>query len=77
MVLSDIKRYLQDRQQATLSDLILHFDTDAAAMRGMLDQWIQKGKVERCDLRATCGKGCSTCGCDDISLEMYAWRKEH
>jgi len=74
MVLSDIKRYLQDRKQATLSDLILHFDTDRDAMQGMLEHWIQKGRVSRCDLRGACGRGCSDCGCSEANLELYEWR---
>lgn len=74
MVLSDIKHYLQDRKQATLSDLILHFDTDREAMQGMLEHWIQKGKVARCDLRGACGRGCSACSCDDATLELYKWQ---
>ena len=74
MVLSDIKHYLQDRRQASLRDLTLHFDTDRQAMQGMLEHWIQKGRVARCDLRGACGRGCSDCACDDATLQLYEWR---
>ncbi len=73
MVLSDIKHYLQDRKQATLSDLANHFDMDREAMRGMLTSWIRKGRVVRCDLTATCGKGCSGCNCE-MTMEIYEWK---
>ena len=36
MILSDIRRYLQQCGQATLADIALHFDADPDAMRGML-----------------------------------------
>jgi hypothetical protein len=45
MILSEIKRYLVEHKQATLGDLAIHFDTDPEAMRGMLEQWIQRGRV--------------------------------
>jgi len=74
MVLSDIKRYLQDRKQVTLDDLAIHFDTDREAMRGMLTTWIRKDRVVRCDLQATCGKGCSACSCEG-AMELYEWKE--
>jgi hypothetical protein len=73
MILSDIKRYLQDRGQATLGDLAIHFDTDPDAMRGMLAQWIQKGRVLKTELRASCNRSCSKC-CSDDAMEIYEWR---
>jgi predicted ArsR family transcriptional regulator len=73
MILSDIKRYLQDRKQATLGDLAVHFDTDPEAMRGMLEQWIQKGRVAKSALRANCNRSCSKC-CSDATIELYEWR---
>ena len=73
MILSDIKRYLQDHKQATLGDLAVHFDTDPEAMRGMLERWIQKGRVAKSASRASCSQSCSKC-CSDTPTEIYAWR---
>ena len=73
MILSDIKRYLQDHQQAALGDLAVHFDTDPEAMRGMLERWIQKGRVAKSALRASCNHGCSKC-CSGTAMEIYKWR---
>ena len=73
MILSDIKRYLQERGQATLGDLALHFDVDPDAMRGMLARWVEKGKVARIAGPSGCKRGCTACGCDS-SMEAYVWR---
>ncbi|MEE9320724.1 MAG: FeoC-like transcriptional regulator [Granulosicoccus sp.] len=60
-MLLDIKQYLIERQHASLRDIALHFDTNPDAMRGMLEIWINKGKIRKCDA-AACG-GCSS-GCE-------------
>jgi putative ferrous iron transport protein C len=73
MILSDIKRYLKERRHATLMDLAVHFDTDPEAMRGMLEQWIKKGRVSKSESHSTCNRGCSGCGCD-AALEVYSWK---
>lgn len=73
MILSDIKRYLETRGQASLNELALHFDVDPDAMRGMLARWIDKGKVARTVAPGGCRKGCRSCGCGN-DLEIYAWQ---
>ncbi len=72
MILSDIKRYLQARGSANLSDIALHFDSDPDAVRGMLEQWIRKGKVRRRAATASCGSGGCT-QCDPATTEIYDW----
>jgi predicted ArsR family transcriptional regulator len=72
MILSEIKRYLMEHKQATLGDLANRFDTDPEAMRGMLEQWIRKGRVLKSELQASCNKSCSKC-CDDSTMEIYKW----
>ena len=71
MILSNIRDYLKQRGQCTLSDIALHFDTDADAVRGMLDVWIRKGKVERHYATASCGTSCQSC--DHAATEVYSW----
>jgi putative ferrous iron transport protein C len=73
MILSDIKRYLQERKQATLNDIAFHFDVEPAALRPMLELWILKGKVTRIVLQPGCKKGCASCACD-TNMELYSWR---
>ena len=71
MILSDIRDYLKERSQCTLSDIALHFDTNADAVRGMLDVWIRKGKVEKNYATASCGTSCQAC--DPAATEVYSW----
>ena len=73
MILSDISRYLEQRGQATLADIALHFDTDPDAVRGMLDVWIRKGHVYRRLASASCGSRCQQC--DPAATEIYVWGK--
>lgn len=72
MILSEVRDYLRERGQATLGDIALHFDTDPQAMRGMLDIWVQKGRVERSSLMPACGSSCNKC--DMATTEIYRWR---
>ena len=71
MILSDIKRYLSARGQATLADMALHFQSSPDAVRGMLEVWAGKGKVRRHLAAASCGSSCSKC--DPASVEIYEW----
>ena len=72
MILSEIRDYLKQRGQCTLSDISLHFDTDADAMRGMLDVWIKKGKVIKQSATSSCGTSCQSC--DPAATEIYIWQ---
>lgn len=70
MILSDIRRYLQQRGQSTLADLCAHFDADPDAMRGMLQVWVRKGTVLKQAVNASCGSSCTKC--DPSATEIYA-----
>lgn len=71
MILSDIRDYLRQRGQATLSDIAMHFDTDPDAVRGMLEVWIRKGRVRKQMATSSCGSSCSQC--DPARTEIYSW----
>lgn len=73
-MLLDIKRYLMERQRVSLQDLALHFDANPDAMRGMLEAWIKKGKVRKCDAVA-CG-GCSSKCSAARQEEAYEWSEK-
>jgi len=73
MILSQVRDYLKQRGQCTLSDIALHFDTDADAVRGMLDVWIRKGKVEKQSATGSCGTSCNSC--DPSATEVYVWHE--
>ena len=71
MILSDIRHYLEQRGQATLADIALHFDADPDAIRGMLEIWVRKGRIHRRMATASCGSSCSQC--DPAVTEIYVW----
>lgn len=71
MILSDIRKYLEQRGQASLGDIALHFDTEPDAVRGMLEAWMRKGKVIKRSSSASCGTACQSC--DAASTELYVW----
>ncbi len=71
MILSDLRSYLQEKHRVALSDLVLHFNMDADALRGMLGKWISKGKVRQSPVTTSCGTSC--CKCDPLLTEIYEW----
>jgi hypothetical protein len=71
MILADIRDYLKQRGFCTLSDIALHFDSNADAVRGMLEVWIRKGKVEKRLATDSCGTSCQSC--DPATTEVYCW----
>lgn len=71
MILSELRDYLQQNRRVSLNDLVLHFDVDADALRGMLSRWISKGKVRQALAETGCGTSC--CKCDPLLTEIYEW----
>jgi hypothetical protein len=75
MILANIRDYLKQRGQCTLSDIALHFDADADAVRGMLEVWIRKGKVNKRSATDSCGTSCQSC--DPAATEIYSWCEDN
>jgi len=73
MILSDLRHYLEGRPQSTLAEMALHFRADPEALRGMLEVWIRKGKVEKRLATASCGSHCGHC--DPLAAEIYRWNE--
>lgn len=71
MILSEIRDYLKQQHTVTLADLMVHFNIDADALRGMLGKWISKGYVRVVPLKSGCGTGCGKC--DPKLTELYEW----
>ncbi|MGD8671692.1 MAG: FeoC-like transcriptional regulator [Thiogranum sp.] len=72
MILSDIRRYLEQRGQASVFDIAMHCDTQPDAVRGMLQVWVRKGLAYKLPTSPGCGSGCTKC--DSAATEVYAWR---
>ncbi|MCU7905176.1 MAG: FeoC-like transcriptional regulator [Candidatus Thiodiazotropha sp. (ex Epidulcina cf. delphinae)] len=73
MILSDIREFLLKRGQATLAEIALHVDAEPDAVRGMLQQWVRKGRIEQRKVEAACGSSCNRC--DPAVTELYVWRQ--
>lgn len=73
MILSDLRNYLKERKSVSLNDLMLHFDTDAEALRGMLQVLVVKGYVIKNSAKEACGTSC--CKCDSTLTEIYEYMK--
>jgi putative ferrous iron transport protein C len=71
MILSKIRDYLQANGNASLQDMANRFDIAPDALRGMLGQWVARGRVVCEPPSGNCG-GC--CRCDAAALEVYRWR---
>ena len=71
MILSELRDYLREKKRITLNELVIHFDMDADALRGMLSKWISKGKVRPLPVNSACGTSC--CKCDPMLTEFYEW----
>ncbi len=74
MILSELKAYMQQRRRVVLNELIIHFNMDANALRGMLSKWISKGKIKKSSTEAACGTSC--CKCVPTMTEIYEWLDE-
>ncbi|MGI0483810.1 FeoC-like transcriptional regulator [Pantanalinema rosaneae CENA516] len=69
MILQQLQTYLRTHPPTSLEELTRHFQTDADALRGMLNPLIRKGRVRR-----VAGKPCSQChSCAPETLEIYEW----
>ena len=71
MILSDLRSYLRVHRKVALKDLVIHFNIDAEALRGMLGKWISKGNVRKMAQTSACGTSC--CKCDPALTELYEW----
>ena len=74
MILSELRTYLKQKKRVTLNELVIHFNMDADALRGMLGKWISKGKVRQLPVGSGCGTSC--CKCDPTLTEFYEWIEE-
>lgn len=74
MILSEVRDYVRERGQASLSDIALHFSAEPDAVRGMLEVWVRKGKVSKRMIAAACGTSCHQCA--SAATEVYIWDTE-
>lgn len=73
MILSDIRDYLQQRNQASLSDIALHVGADEQAVQGMLAVLVRRGEVRENLSSGACQSSCQQC--DGATNLIYTWGK--
>ena len=69
-MLIDIRNYIRKQGGVvSLDTLMLHFDSDADALRAVIQHWIARGKIHKLPTRAC--SGCKVCAPE--KLEKYQW----
>jgi hypothetical protein len=68
-MLTELKDYLASRQEATVSDVAVHFDIPPETARALLEHWVRKGKASHVSLEQ-CRQCMIHCG---KSWEAYQW----
>lgn len=74
MILSELKEYLKQNGQVSLSDVAVRFDISESAAQGMLEHWERKGlirQVEHEACRCSCGRKCASCPMN--CSKTYQW----
>lgn len=68
MILPQIQGYVQAQGRVSLAQLEVHFQIEAEALRGMVDQLVRRGRLRRLSSTSTC-HGCADCA--PATLEFY------
>ena len=71
-MLSKIRDYMIRRPAVSLYDLALHLQAQPDAVRGMLQHWIDKGRIRKLPRPGRCA-GCQAAVCDPTQSELYEW----
>lgn len=69
-MLRDIQTYIANQRIVSISDLSLHFHTNANALQPMLNKLSRKGRIRKLPVPAKCTD--CTC-CDHSDLVCYEW----
>ena len=72
VILSELRDFIQQQGRVSLKDLVVKFNVDPDALRGMLQKWVKKGRIKQ-EMAggSACGTGC--CQCDPLITEVYQW----
>jgi len=74
MILAQIKQYLRQQRQVSLWDLAKRFNSEPTALLPMLELWIRKGQLLKCETKFSCATKCHQCRqCDPLMLELFQW----
>ncbi len=73
MILGQLRNYVKARGEVSLTETALHFDMEPEAMRGLLDFWVNKGRMRK-RMASECGQGCA-CAFGE-PREIYLWNPQ-
>ncbi len=73
MILLELKKFLKERKVASVQEMALHCNAEPDAVRGMLEEWMRKGKVDKVSDTSSCKGGCCGCNAPVGSMEIYRW----
>lgn len=74
MTLIELKQHLQTVRIATLAGLCAIFKMEPTTIQPMLDFWIKKGVLRRCQNPTNCQSACSSClQCGIQKNDYYEW----
>jgi predicted ArsR family transcriptional regulator len=74
MILAELKAYLAAHRRVELNQLAHRFDVAPDALRGMLDRWVEKGRIRRLDPGPGADRCDTCCGCRVSQPEIYEWQ---
>lgn len=74
-MLLQIRDYILKEGVASTQQLTREFRLDIAALQPMLDLWVRKGVIEKCQEKASCQSTCFKCKTQ--SIEYYQPRISH
>lgn len=60
MILVEIKKFFEDKKEASIWDVAKHFNIQPSAAQGMIDFWFKKGVLKQCE-NACAKKSCGSC----------------
>ncbi|AUH00961.1 FeoC-like transcriptional regulator [Pectobacteriaceae bacterium CE70] len=72
MTLIELRDFVREKQKVSLRDISMTFHAEPGVVEGMLDVWVQKGKI-RCHRTVDNGKCGSCCSCDKGISQYYEW----
>ena len=70
MILLEIKQYIKQHHQVTLSDIKNHFDVSEEAAKGMLSLLVKQGHVQTLDAHG-CASGQCSSSCSQANPDNY------
>lgn len=81
MILLNIKQYILQHKEVTLSQLAKHFHMPESAIEAMADVWVSKGILEKLTLNCSAFHNAAHCGqclkgCQTLAIQEFNHRQQ-